>query len=120
VRNATRTKVEKMAIRQAQEAHACVAANMVPVARFLGRQSQAAESARLDAIAIEDLMLLAIDASKNVPKLHEAERNAYCVRMRDMLREDGTVVTQWEYFERRPDREDPKLEGADEAPADPL
>lgn len=120
VRQATRNSVQAMARRQAQEAHACVAANMAPIARFLRRQAIPEESARLDMVAIEDQMLVAIEASKNIPKLHEAERNAHCIRLRDMLREDGTVVTQWEYFERKPDREAPQLEGATEEAKDPL
>ncbi len=49
-------------------------------------------------------------AGSNLPKLHDAERTARCIRSRDMLYDDGAVTTEWEIFERRPPREDPQLQ----------
>ncbi len=120
VRVAARNEAQMLARMQQREARACVVANMAQVGRFLRNQAKPEESERLDKIHIEDQMLVAMEATKNIPKLHEAERNAHCIRLRDMLREDGTVVTQWEFFERRPDRPDPLLESGEEAEREPL
>lgn len=120
IRKAQVDEAQEMARIQAREARACVAVNMAVAGLFLKGTQDPGNKVRLEKIAIEDLMFAAMDASRNIPKLHEAERNARCIRLRDMLREDGSVVTQWEYFERRPDRDDPELESAIEENREPL
>lgn len=121
VRKAHLNEIQMMARRQAQQCQAAAAASMVPVARFLQRQATIREDTdRLDRIPIEELMVYAIDAGKNLPKLHEGERAARCIRRRDMLADDGTVTTEWEIFERRPDRPDPVLDLEARDETDPL
>lgn len=121
VRKATVDECELMARTQARECRAAAAVAMWPVARFLQRQAQVPEDIkRLDRIPIEELMVYAIDAGKLLPKLHEGERAARCIRRRDMLADDGTVTTEWEIFERRPDRPDPQLQIGERDETDPL
>ena len=110
VRAAFIDEIKRMARRQAQEARAACAVRMAVVTRALERLQLPEEQERLRNIPIEELLRFAIEATATLPKLHEAERDARCIRVRNMLLEDGTVTTEWEIFERRPPREDPQVQ----------
>ncbi len=120
VRAASLDEIKRMARLDAQEARACCALRMAVASQALQRLQKPEELERLPRIPIEELIAFACEVTTVIPKLHEAERDARCIRPRNMLAEDGTVTTEWKIFERRPPREDPQVQPEEDEKIDAL
>ena len=120
VREAQLNEIARMSRRQAQEARAAAAVVMAPIALFLKKSGTPDGAKRLESIPLEELLEFAVDASRNLLRIHEAERSAHCIRQRDMVNDEGKVRRQWEIFERAPDRPDPELSIESGREEDPL